>query len=85
MDLALNIAVGSSTQIALFVSPLLVFISLAIGHPMQLIFNSLEVVAIAVSVFVLDSIVDDGESHWLEGVLLVASYLIIALVFFFMN
>ncbi len=85
MDLALNIAVGSSTQIALFVSPLLVFISLAIGHPMQLIFNSLEVVAIAVSVFILDSIVDDGESHWLEGVLLVASYLIIALVFFFMN
>jgi Ca2+:H+ antiporter len=85
MDLALNIAVGSSTQIALFVAPLLVFISLALGHPMQLIFNELEVVAVTVSVFILDNIVRDGESHWMEGVLLVVSYLIIAIVFFFMR
>ena len=85
MDLALNIAVGSSTQIALFVAPLLVFISLLIGHPMLLVFNELEVVAVAVSVFILDNIVRDGESHWMEGVLLVVSYLIIAIVFFFMK
>ncbi len=85
MDLALNIAVGSSTQIALFVAPLLVFISLAIGHPMQLIFNELEVVSITVAVFILDNIVRDGESHWMEGVMLVMSYLIIAIVFFFMK
>lgn len=85
MDLALNIAVGSSTQIALFVAPLLVFISLIIGHPMLLVFNELEVVAIAVSVFILDNIVRDGESHWMEGVLLIVSYLIIAIVFFFMK
>ncbi len=84
MDLSINIAVGSSTQIALFVAPLLVFISLLMGHPMQLIFNALEVVAIAVSVFILDNIVHDGESHWLEGALLIISYLIIAIVFFFM-
>lgn len=85
MDLALNIAVGSSTQIALFVAPLLVFISLLMGHPMLLIFNELEVVAVAVSVFILDNIVRDGESHWMEGVLLIVSYLIIAIVFFFMK
>ena len=84
MDLSLNIAVGSSTQIALFVAPLLVFISLLLGYPMQLIFNELEVVAISVSVFILDNIVRDGESHWLEGALLTISYLIIAIVFFFM-
>jgi len=85
MDLALNIAVGSSTQIALFVAPLLVFISLLMGHPMLLVFNELEVVAVTVSVFILDNIVRDGESHWMEGVLLVVSYLIIAIVFFFMK
>ena len=85
MDLALNIAVGSSTQIALFVAPLLVFISLAIGHPMQLIFNELEVVSVTVAVFILDNIVRDGESHWMEGILLVVSYFIIAIVFFFMK
>jgi Ca2+:H+ antiporter len=85
MDLALNIAVGSSTQIALFVAPLLVFISLLLGNPMLLVFNELEVVSVAVSVFILDNIVRDGESHWMEGVLLVVSYLIIAIVFFFMK
>lgn len=84
MDLALNIALGSSAQIALFVAPLLVFISLIIGNPMQLVFNELEVVSVAVAVFILDNIVHDGESHWLEGVLLVVSYLIIAIVFFFL-
>jgi Ca2+:H+ antiporter len=85
MDLALNIAVGSSTQIALFIAPLLVFISLLLGNPMLLIFNELEVVAVTVSVFILDNIVRDGESHWMEGVLLIVSYLIIAIVFFFMK
>jgi len=85
MDLALNIAVGSSTQIALFVAPLLVFISILIGNPMLLVFNELEVVAVTVSVFILDNIVRDGESHWMEGVLLIVSYFIVAIVFFFMK
>lgn len=84
MDLSLNIALGSSAQIALFVAPLLVFLSLLLGNPMQLVFNEMEVVSIAVAVFILNSIVHDGESHWMEGVLLVVSYLIIAIVFFFM-
>jgi Ca2+:H+ antiporter len=52
---------------------------------MLLIFNELEVVAVTVSVFILDNIVRDGESHWMEGVLLIVSYLIIAIVFFFMK
>jgi Ca2+:H+ antiporter len=85
IDLALNIAVGSSTQIALFVAPLLVFISLLLEHPMLLVFNELEVVSVTVSVFILDNVVRDGESHWLEGVLLIVSYFIIAIVFFFMK
>jgi Ca2+:H+ antiporter len=51
---------------------------------MLLVFNELEVVAVAVSVFIMNSIVHDGESHWLEGVMLVVSYLIIAVVFFFL-
>ncbi len=83
MNLALNIAVGSSTQIALFVAPLLVFISLYLGNPMQLIFNELEVVTVGVSVYILNTIVTDGESNWLEGFLLIISYFVIATVFFF--
>ena len=65
MDLALNIAVGSSTQIALFVAPLLVFISLLLGKSMLLVFNELEVFSVLVSVFILDNIVRDGENHWI--------------------
>ena len=65
MDLALNIAVGSSTKIALFVAPLLVFISLLLGKSMLLVFNELEVVSVLVSVFILDNIVRDGENHWI--------------------
>jgi Ca2+:H+ antiporter len=84
MDLSLNIALGSSAQIALFVAPLLVFISFLLGYPMLLVFNELEVVAVAVSVFIMDNIVHDGESHWLEGVMLVVSYVIIAIIFFFL-
>ncbi len=83
MNLALHIAVGSSIQIALFVAPLLVFISLFLNQPMQLIFSELEIVAVAVSVYILNTIVTDGESNWLEGFLLVISYLVIATVFFF--
>lgn len=52
---------------------------------MQLIFNELEVVSVTVAVFILDNIVRDGESHWMEGVLLIMSYFIIAIVFFFMK
>jgi Ca2+:H+ antiporter len=85
MDLSIQIAVGSSVQIALFVAPLLVFLSYAIGPaPMDLRFTMLEVVAVAVSVLAISNIADDGETHWMEGVLLLAIYLILGLVFFYL-
>jgi len=84
MDLALNIAIGSSMQIALFVAPVLVFASYAFGRPMNLLFSPLEVVAIAVSVLVVALIAQDGESNWMEGVLLLAVYTILGLTFYFL-
>ncbi len=84
MDLALNIAVGSSMQVALFVAPVLVFASYAFGTPMDLIFSSLEVVAISVSVLIVALIAQDGESNWMEGVLLLAVYTILGLTFYFL-
>ncbi len=85
MDAAINIAVGSSIQIALFVAPLLVFLSYAIGpQPMDLIFTTLEVVAVAIAVTIMALISNDGESHWMEGVQLLAVYVILAIAFFFL-
>ncbi|MBI1761395.1 MAG: calcium/proton exchanger [Acidobacteria bacterium] len=84
MDLALNIAIGSSMQVALFVAPVLIFASYAFGRPMNLHFTALEVVAIAASVAVLALIVQDGESNWMEGVLLLAVYIILGLTFYFL-
>lgn len=84
MDLALNIAVGSSIQVALFVAPLLVFISAAMGRPMDLLFTNLEVIAIGISSWALTLVSHDGESNWLEGALLVAVYIMLAIAFFFM-
>jgi Ca2+:H+ antiporter len=83
MDIALHIAVGSSTQIALFVAPLLVFISLMMGHPMTFIFHRFELVSIAFAVAIACFISLDGETHWLEGLQLLAAYVIIALAFYF--
>ena len=83
MDLALNIAIGSSLQIALFVAPVLVFASYALApRPMDLVFSSLEVIAIAVSVGVVALIAQDGESNWMEGFLLLAVYIILGMTFY---
>jgi Ca2+:H+ antiporter len=83
MDLALNIAIGSSMQIALFVAPVLVFLSyLFAPRPMGLLFTTLEVVTVVVSVVVVALISQDGESNWMEGVLLLAVYIILGLTFF---
>jgi Ca2+:H+ antiporter len=82
MDLSVEIAVSSSLQIALFVAPLLVFISLAMGDPMQLIFNQFELIALMIGVIVASLVSADGESTWLEGVGLLAVYIIFALGFF---
>lgn len=85
MDIAINIAVGSSIQIALFVAPLLVFLSYAIGpRPMDLIFTSFEVLAVALSVLIMQTVTNDGESNWMEGVQLLAVYAILGLAFFFL-
>jgi Ca2+:H+ antiporter len=84
MDLALNIAIGSSMQVALFVAPVLVFASYLFGKPMDLLFSPLEVVAIVVSVLVVALIAQDGESNWMEGVLLLAVYIILGLTFYFL-
>jgi Ca2+:H+ antiporter len=84
MDLSVNIAVGSGIQIALFVAPVLVFCSLAMGHdrPLDLHFTLMEIVAVAISIFVLALVAHDGQSHWLEGVMLLAVYAVLALAFY---
>ncbi len=84
MDLALNIAIGSSMQIALFVAPVLVFASYLFERPMDLLFTPLEVISIGVSVLVVALIAQDGESNWLEGVLLLSVYAILGLTFFWL-
>ncbi|MGF1536205.1 MAG: calcium/proton exchanger [Elainellaceae cyanobacterium] len=83
MDLSISVAVGSTLQIALFVAPLLVLVGWFIGQPMDLNFNPFELVAVAVSVFVANSVSSDGSSNWLEGALLLATYAVIGLAFFF--
>lgn len=82
-DLALQIALGSSTQVALLIAPLLVFIGLALGKPMNLAFSPFEVVAMALSTIVVTIAVQDGESNWFEGVQLLAVYLMVAIAAFF--
>ena len=85
MDAALAIAVGSSTQIALFVAPVLLFLSYLIAPtPMDLHFTTFELVAIGISVLAVSFISHDGETHWMEGVQLLAVYMILVLGFFFL-
>lgn len=85
MDLAVNIAIGSSTQIALFAAPLLVFMSYVIGpEPMDLVFTPFEVVAVGLAVGIAAQITHDGESHWMEGVQLIAVYVMLGMGFWFL-
>ena len=84
MNLSFEIAVGSSTQIAMLVTPILVLLSFAFGSPMTMIFNYHEIVVLALAILIAKFISSDGESNWLEGALLVAAYLIIAIAFFFL-
>jgi Ca2+:H+ antiporter len=85
MDFSLLTSLGSATQIALFVAPVLVFFGLAVGHPLTLVFTPLEVVAVATSVFIASYIALDGKSNWVEGLQLMSVYLILGLAFFFMT
>ena len=85
MEVTLGIAVGSSTQIALFVAPALVLASYVIGpRPMDLVFTPAEVGAVVLAVAITGQIASDGESNWMEGVQLLAVYLILAAVFYFL-
>jgi Ca2+:H+ antiporter len=82
MDLSVEIAISSSLQVALFVAPFLVFVSLLIGNPLRLIFNQFELIALGAGVLVAALVSTDGESNWLEGATLLAVYLILGIAFF---
>ena len=82
MELSVEIAVSSSLQVALFVAPLLVFLSLLMGHPLTLIFNTFELLALGAGVLIAALVAADGESNWLEGAALLGVYLILGLAFF---
>jgi Ca2+:H+ antiporter len=84
MDLAVNIAIGSSAQIALFVAPVLVLLSFVVGDdPMALVFNGYELGALLFAVLIANLVTQDGESNWFEGVQLVALYAVLGLVFYY--
>lgn len=83
MSLSLSIAIGSATQIVMFVAPVLVLVSAFFVTPMTLVFNLFELVALIFCVFVTNAVVEDGISTWLEGFQLVVAYVIMALAFFF--
>jgi Ca2+:H+ antiporter len=84
MDLSVNIAIGSSAQVALFVAPVLVLASLLIGpHPLALVFNGFELGAILLAVVIANYITNDGESNWFEGVQLLAVYLVLGIAFYY--
>lgn len=81
MDVAVEISIGSSLQIILFVAPVLIFISLFF-KPMSIVFNEFELIALICSIFIVSKVSNDGESNWLEGAQLITVYFIIAMAFF---
>ena len=84
MDLAVNIAIGSSAQIALFVAPVLVLLSFLVGpNPLALVFNGYEIAAMLFAVLIANFLTQEGETNWFEGVQLLALYAVLGLVFFF--
>jgi Ca2+:H+ antiporter len=84
MDLSLSIAIGSSVQVALFVAPVLVLLSLVLGPtPMDLVFPGALVLIVLLSVLITSQIAGDGRSDWLKGVQLLAVYLVLGITFFF--
>jgi Ca2+:H+ antiporter len=84
MNISVSIAVGSSLQIALFVAPVLIFVSYAFKKPMDLLFSPMEIIAIIISVVVLNVVTSDGESNWMEGVQMLAVYIILGMAFYFL-
>ena len=83
MDLAVNIAIGSSAQIALFVAPVLVLVSFVLGpHPMALVFNGFELAGILLAILIANHVTNEGESTWFEGLQLLAVYLVLGIAFY---
>jgi Ca2+:H+ antiporter len=83
MDFSMAISLGSSLQVALLVTPILVFLGPLLGHPLDLVFTPLELASLGAAVIVTAFIALDGESNWLEGAMLCGVYTIAALAFFF--
>lgn len=83
MDLSIAVAIGSSKQVALLLVPVCILASRLLGHPMDLNFGLLPTLAIAFSVVITNTVTTDGESNWLEGILLLITYAIIGILFFF--
>jgi Ca2+:H+ antiporter len=84
MDMSLQISIGSSLQIVLFVAPVLVFVSLLMGNPLTLVFNQFELIALAAAALIAALVALDGESNWMEGAQLLVVYVILAMAFFFL-
>jgi len=84
MDLSIGISVGSGLQVALFVAPVLVFLSLAMGNPLTLVFNPFELAALGAASLITAMVALDGESNWMEGAQLLVVYTILAMAFFFL-
>ena len=82
MDLALQIAMGSATQVLMLILPILVFVSALFTRQLTLVFTPFELIALVFAIFVTNSVIEDGETNWLEGVQLLIVYLIIAVGFF---
>jgi Ca2+:H+ antiporter len=83
MDVTLNICVSSSTQVALFVAPLIVFLSVPLGHPLLFVFNDFEIIAVGFAAWIAAMISRDGDCNWFEGAQLLIVYAILALAFYF--
>lgn len=82
MDLAIGVSLGSAIQISIFMTPFLVVLGWAIGQPMTLYFKSFETITLFVAVLVVNYLLQDGKSNWLEGAQLMATYIIIAIAFY---
>ena len=83
LDVTVEIAVGSSTQVAMFIAPLLVFISIAIGHPIDFVFTGFEIGVVALGTLIVTVTAQDGEANWLEGAQLLGVYAVVAVTAFF--
>jgi Ca2+:H+ antiporter len=85
VDISVEIAIGSSTQVAMFVAPLLVFASLVIAHPIDFVFTGFEIGIVALATLIVTVTSFDGEANWLEGAQLLGAYLVIAVAAFFIG